>query len=173
MDAVHTLVLQNGWATTSLGQVAEMAGISRQTIYNLFGSRTSLVQAYIMFRLDEVLTQVDVIFTTTDDVEASLRRSVALFLEVFDSSIVDTVAANGANVEDLIPILTVTNEVATTHLAQLISRQAPALSDDEAIIYADAIARLALTHALAPTIPHDEAVERVTRVALRMLGWNR
>lgn len=169
LESMDALVRQDGWAATGLAKVAVEAGISRQSIYNEFGSRQGLVRAWVMFRLDRLLSAIDVIFANSDDTESALRESLTLFFDAFDSSIVETVAAQGTELDDLIPILTDTNQEATRRLSILLGRRYTSLTERDSVVYADAVARLALGHALAPTISHQEAADRIVVIALRVL----
>ncbi|WP_156745924.1 TetR/AcrR family transcriptional regulator, partial [Mycobacterium sp. 1423905.2] len=44
LDAMRDLLLTRDWSAITLSDVARTAGISRQTIYNEFGSRQGLAQ---------------------------------------------------------------------------------------------------------------------------------
>ncbi len=49
LDAAERLFLENGYAGTSIASIAQEAGLSVQTIYKVFGSKSGLVKA-IYFR---------------------------------------------------------------------------------------------------------------------------
>ncbi len=48
LDAMRDLLLTRDWSAITLSDVARAAGISRQTIYNEFGSRQGLAQGYAL-----------------------------------------------------------------------------------------------------------------------------
>src|SRR5438093_3640928 len=58
LDATDALLRERPWAEVTLAEVAKEAGISRQTIYNEFGSRIALAQAYVLREGDRFLTGV-------------------------------------------------------------------------------------------------------------------
>ena len=45
LDAAHHLFLEKGYAATSIEAIAEHAQVARQTVYDAFGDRTSLLYA--------------------------------------------------------------------------------------------------------------------------------
>lgn len=45
LDAMRELLTRRDWSSITLAAVAEAAGVSRQTIYNEFGSRQALPRA--------------------------------------------------------------------------------------------------------------------------------
>ncbi len=47
------------WSSITLSDVAKAAGISRQTIYNEFGSRQGLAQGYALRLADRLVDQID------------------------------------------------------------------------------------------------------------------
>ena len=59
LDAVHDLLADRRWAEVTMGEVAERAGVSRQTVYNTFGGRDGLSQAYVIREADRFLVVVE------------------------------------------------------------------------------------------------------------------
>src|SRR5204863_4824446 len=59
LDGMRDLLLTRDWSSITLSAVASAAGISRQTIYNEFGSRQGLAQGYAMRLADRLVDAVD------------------------------------------------------------------------------------------------------------------
>ncbi len=55
LDAVDALLAERTWAKLSMGEVARRAGLSRQTLYNEFGSRTEFAEAMVMREAERLL----------------------------------------------------------------------------------------------------------------------
>ena len=55
LDAMREELLAKDWSAITLSDVARTAGVSRQTIYNEFGSRQGLAQAYAMRLADRLV----------------------------------------------------------------------------------------------------------------------
>ncbi len=58
LDGMRDLLLTRDWSSITLSDVAGAAGISRQTIYNEFGSRQGLAQGYAMRLADRLVDAV-------------------------------------------------------------------------------------------------------------------
>ncbi|MGH7436189.1 MAG: TetR/AcrR family transcriptional regulator, partial [Polyangiaceae bacterium] len=48
LGAATDLLREYKWSEVSMAAVAERAGVSRQTLYNEFGSRDEFAQSYVM-----------------------------------------------------------------------------------------------------------------------------
>src|ERR1700759_2085253 len=59
LDGMRELLLTRDWSSITLSDVAKAAGISRQTIYNEFGSRQGLAQGYALRLADRLVDQIE------------------------------------------------------------------------------------------------------------------
>ncbi len=59
LDAMRELLRSRDWSAVTLADVARAAGVSRQTIYNEFGSRQGLAQGYALRLADRLASLVD------------------------------------------------------------------------------------------------------------------
>ena len=57
LDGLRGLLLERDWSAVRMSDVAAASGVSRQTVYNEFGSRYGLAQAYAQ-RLDAHLAAI-------------------------------------------------------------------------------------------------------------------
>ncbi len=173
LDAVDELVRRNGWAATSIANVAELVGVSRQTLYKEFGSRQSIAEAYGGHRLDQLLSAVtDTVRTYADDVEVGFRLALGMFFDMVDEPLIQTVLSSRSTSAELIPLIRTFNERATEHLAALFRELNPDVSDYDAVVFADSIARIGAAHAVAPTLPREVAIDRMVRLIVVVLGAN-
>ena len=78
LDATDALLRERPWAEVTLAEVAKEAGISRQTIYNEFGSRTALAQAYVLREGDRFWYENDPALSSTvrDDLRSTRLSDV-------------------------------------------------------------------------------------------------
>lgn len=163
LDAMRTELLANDWSAITLSDVARTAGISRQTIYNEFGSRQGLAQAYAVRVADRM---VDAIGAAID---SNVGNVYAAFLEGFRMFFAESAAdplvislLTGAAKPDLLQII-------TTDSAPIINRSAQRLTDaflgswvgasaDDAGVLARSIVRLAMSYvSMPPEADHDVA----------------
>lgn len=131
LDAMRDLLVTRDWSAITLSDVARAAGISRQTIYNEFGSRQGLAQGYALRLADRL---VDTIHEALDAHVGNIYES---FLDAFRRFFADAAAD---------PLVTsLRTGVAKPDLLQLITT-------DSAVIITRASARLAsaLTHTWCP-----------------------
>ena len=59
IDAAVTLTTEDGWAAVTMARLADVVGVSRQTVYNEVGSKPLLAEAMILRELDRFLGVVD------------------------------------------------------------------------------------------------------------------
>ncbi|BBZ66179.1 TetR family transcriptional regulator [Mycolicibacterium insubricum] len=163
LDAMHDLLLTKDWSAVTLSDVAGAAGVSRQSIYNEFGSRQGLAQGYAL-RLGDRL--VDAI---TAAIEVNAGHAEQAFLDGFRSFFLASAAdplvvslQTGVAKPDLLQII-------TTDSAPIITRCSARLIDalvnswipigvNDAGVLARAVVRLAMSYvSMPPEADHDVA----------------
>ncbi len=167
LDAVGELLRDRNWAQVTMSDVADRAGVSRQTLYNSFGSRLSLAQAYVAREADRFLAAVDV---AVRGHQAEPRQALTAALEIFliaagrHPLVRAIISAEGG--EELLPLVTTRGgpllERATGHLADLLVETWPRLLPARAAPIADALVRLAISYA---ALPAGEPAETAATVA--------
>ncbi|AKS35390.1 TetR family transcriptional regulator [Mycolicibacterium goodii] len=163
LDGMRDLLLTRDWSAITLSHVAQAAGVSRQTIYNEFGSRQGLAEGYAMRLADRLVDAVD------DAINNNVGDVYAAFLEGFRAFFADSAAdplvislLTGAAKPDLLQII-------TTGSGPIITRSSARLqdtfqsswirsSDEDAGVLARAIVRLAMSYvSMPPEADHDVA----------------
>ena len=165
LDPMRELLTRRDWSSITLAAVAEAAGVSRQTIYNEFGSRQGLAQGYAIRLADRLVDAVDrAMSNNVGDIHAA-------FLEGFRSFFSDPAAdplvislLNGAAKPDLLQIITTDSGPIITRSAQrltsLFMHSWVKVSDDDAGILARAMVRLAISYvSMPPEADHDVAAD--------------
>ena len=80
LDGMRELLLTRDWSAITLSDVARAAGISRQTIYNEFGSRQGLAQGYALRLADRLVDAVDgAIQGNVGDIYAAFQEGFRAF----------------------------------------------------------------------------------------------
>jgi len=164
--AVDELARTQGWAATTMSHVAETAGVSRQTVYNEFGSRPALVEAYLLREIETLIAEVSTaVAAQASDARAALRTAFELFLKLASDEPIVEVLADRAEGGELGRMLTVVGRsIALEQLSPLIVATWPQVTRADADLLVDALARLAISHAMLPSAdPHDVA-DAVTRM---------
>jgi AcrR family transcriptional regulator len=166
IDAVDSLVRGRGWSATTMSDVAAAAGVSRQSVYNEFGTRQQLVQAYVLREIEALMTAVEVhVRAHHDDARTALAGAFTLFLDLASDEPLVQVIVAGAEGGELIRMLTsVGLGVASERIASLIEEVWPQAGRADAELVAASLARLAISHALVPTLGAPDAGAAVTRL---------
>jgi len=164
--AVDDLARSRGWSATTMADVAVAAGVSRQTVYNEFGSRQTLVEAYVLREIEAMVAGVeDTIRGSRDDARAAMHAAFGLFLKLAsDEPLVQVIVADAEGGE-LIRLLTgLGRQVAVERIGRLIVQVWPQVSVADAELLAESMARLAISHALLPTSGPEDTAAAVTRM---------
>ena len=163
LDAMRDLLLTRDWSAITLSDVARAAGISRQTIYNEFGSRQGLAQGYALRLADRL---VDTIHAALD---ANVGNIYESFLQGFRSFFAESASdplvislLSGVAKPDLLQLITTDSAPlitrASARLGLALTQTWVATSDEDAGVLARAIVRLALSYvSMPPEADHDVA----------------
>jgi AcrR family transcriptional regulator len=166
ITAVDELVRTRGWSATRMSDVAAAAGVSRQTLYNEFGSRQALVEAYLAREIDSLVVQVtEAVRANADDAHRALRVAFDLFLELASDEPVVRVIADDAEGGELHRLLTGLGQaLAGDRIADLIHEVWPQVGPAEARLLGESLVRLAISHALLPTQDPEATARDVGRM---------
>lgn len=166
LAAVDHLVRGQGWAATSMTDVARAAGVSRQTVYNEFGSRDGLIEAYVRREVEALVAGVeDGVREHAGDARTALAVAYEQFLRLASDEPLIKVIAAGTEGSELVAMLTGLGEsIATTRIGALITEVWPQVSTPDARLLSATLARLAVSHALLPTDNPQDSAGQVTRV---------
>ena len=166
LDAMDEHIRARGWAATRMSDVAKAAGVSRQTLYNEFGSRSALVEAYLSREIEGLVGQVsEAVRANADDAHRALRSAFELFLKLAsDEPVVQLIVAD-ADPGELIRLLTgIGQAVAGEQIAHLIPEVWPQVGSGDAQLLAETLVRLAISHALLPLGDPGEVADGVARM---------
>lgn len=166
IDAVAELVSTRGWSATTMSDVAAAAGVSRQTVYNEFGTRQDLVQAYVVREIETLVAAVETqVRAHADDAHAALSGAFGLLLRLASHEPLVRVIVADAEGGQLIRILTSTGlAVATERVGALIEQVWPQVGRHDARLIAESLARLAISHAIVPTAGPEASAAAVARL---------
>ena len=169
LDAAGALLADRTWAQVRMADVAERAGVSRQTVYNAFGSREGLALAYVSREAESFLANVAVaVSARSDDPTGALRAALALFLSAAETHpLVRAISAAPEGDELLVLVTTGGGPVlgpVTDGLARMICATWPEADADAAALAADTLVRLAISHAALPSGTPEETADRVARI---------
>jgi AcrR family transcriptional regulator len=155
LDGMRDELLTRDWSAITLSHVAKAAGISRQTIYNEFGSRHGLAQAYALRLADRLVDQIEgAIEGNVGDVYAAFAQG---FRDFFTESAADPLVISlltGDFKPDLLQLITTDSGPIITHCSQRLTATFVdswvKCGEEDAGVLARAIVRLAMSYVSMP-----------------------
>lgn len=168
LDAATDLLPDRGYAALRMADVAERAGVSRQTVYNEFGSKSALAQAVALRTASEFLEGIKQRLEGADGLLIAIEQAVVYTIEHARENRLVAAALGTEAGEDLLPLLTTKSEPILTAAAELAAEQyrefEPSLSAESAALLAETVVRLSLSHLVLPTHTAQDAASAVTAV---------
>jgi len=170
LDAVREELRTKGWAEVKMADVATRAGVSRQTLYNAFGSRGELAQAFVLREADLFLDAVQhAVSANRDDPVVALGAAFEVFLvAAAEDPMVRALLGGGAGADELLALVTTQGEPvlerATTRLNAFLLEGWPAIDPGKTLLLAEAVVRLAISYAALPTGPAGLTGEAVAQL---------
>ena len=168
LDAAAYAFSHEGWRRLTMSKVADRAGVSRQTVYNEFGSKQSLAEQLVMRELDVFLDVVRQRITEEDDFTAGVRSAVEGALQVArDNALLRTVLESGHTGDtDLLPFIFQSQGIidrATAFLYELVVVRFPdlPLRGDRLAVALESVVRLVLSHVTQPSRSPAETADDV------------
>ena len=176
VEAAVRLTSELGWAQVTMAKLADVVGVSRQTVYNEIGTKPGLAEAMTLRELERFLAVVSVAFDEhADDLVGAIRAASRSVLELAqDNRLLHAVvsATHGADTE-LLPLLTTNaGSLLATVKAVIAERiepydvQVPSARLDAAI---DMVVRVVLSHVMQPSGSPEDTAEGISWIAARVL----
>jgi AcrR family transcriptional regulator len=167
--AADDLLADREWQAITMADIARGAGVSRQTLYNEFGSRQEFAQAYVLREADRFVGIVErAIADHADDHEVALAAALTgVLAAATDSPLVHAIVADEPT-GGLLALVTTQGApvvgAATDRMAAVFVATWPELPERQARIAADCATRLAISHALLPTGSPNETATAIAAV---------
>lgn len=177
LDAAQAMTVASNWSDVTMARIAEAAGVSRQTVYNEFGSKPDLAAELVMRELGRFLDVVRSRLRDEDDVVDGIRAACEGALTLAESSPLLRAVLSSIHQRDndLVPLLTTESQgiidTARLTVVDVIRERHTALglSDVELDIAADAVVRLVLSHVMRPSVSSAEAADQIAWIARKIL----
>lgn len=169
LDGADDLLRDRPWSSISMADIARAGGVSRQTIYNEFGSREAFAQEYVLREADAFLVAIrDCVMQHTDDAAAAVEAAFHLFLEAAAERPLIRAIASGDGTDGLLALVTTDGgpvlQIASDRLAAIIGEGWPQAPADDIRLLAETMVRLGISHAALPAGDPGTAAAAVTRL---------
>ncbi|MGK2877945.1 MAG: TetR family transcriptional regulator [Solirubrobacterales bacterium] len=167
LDAAGELMQDAPWTEISMAAIATQAGVSRQTLYNEFGSRDVFAQTFALRAADRFLLEVEEAFTAhPDDPHRALEFGFRRFLELAQTDpMVRHIVVRDPGADELLSLFTTRGgpvvDLATRRLASRMTETWPQVAPEQARTLAEGLVRLGISHAGLPTSEPDGAAREV------------
>lgn len=165
LDGMRDLLCSKDWSSITLSDVARTAGVSRQTIYNEFGSRQGLAEGYALRLADRLVgAVVQAIENNVGDVQAAFLQGFRVFFTESASDPLVISLLTGVAKPDLLQIITIDSAPIITHCSQRLTEAFMGswvqTTEEDAGVLARAIVRLAMSYvSMPPEADHDVAAD--------------
>jgi AcrR family transcriptional regulator len=178
LDAAAEVFAEHGWRRLTMGKVADRAGVSRQTVYNEFGTKPQLAEELVFRELEGFLTLVRTRIEGQEDPVSAIGAAVEGALTMATQNPLLKAVLDSAHQGDteLLPFITQSealidrarSAVAETILARFLDLP---LNAQQIEIAADAVVRIVLSHVTQPArLPAEVALEMTWMVSAIIKG---
>jgi AcrR family transcriptional regulator len=158
LDAALDELGQRSWGDITMADIAQAAGVSRQTLYKEFGSRDEFAQVLALREADRFLVAVErAIDAHLDDPAAALSAAFDVFLMAAAENPLVRAAVVGDGAEELLALFTTHGksliEWAAERLTAAMVAGWPQAPREDAELLAECLVRLAISYAALPKGP--------------------
>jgi AcrR family transcriptional regulator len=167
LDAGRELLRDRAWAQVTMAEIAAAAGVSRQTLYNEFGTRDEFGQALLIREGSRLLDAVEqTIAAHADDPLAALTAGLECLLTIATTDPFVRLLLGDDGTGGLLPLLTTQSrpvlDWASERVAATIRSHWPQAASVDLGALADTLVRLAISHVTAPRDPPARTAEAIT-----------
>ncbi len=177
LAAATRFTAEHGWASLTMAKLADLVGVSRQTVYNEIGGKPQLAEAIVMNELQMFLGLVDSAFhDNPDDLVEAIEAAAYRVLELAgrDPLMHAILSSRQGADSELLPLLTTNSEALLDAAGQMIREHVATyevnLEGHRVEVLIDMVVRLVLSHVMQPTGDPAETAETVAWIAARVLA---
>jgi AcrR family transcriptional regulator len=166
LDAALDQLEERGWSEITMAQVARSAGVSRQTLYNEFGSREEFTQALVARETARFLVAVEeAVNDHLREPAVALSAAFDVFLTAAAENPLVRTMVSGESSEGLLALFTTQGrpivEGAAGRLTAVIVAGWPQVNLKSAELLSECLVRLAISYASLPKGPSSMSAASV------------
>ena len=176
LAAAAQMTAESGWSGVTMAALAERVGVSRQTVYNEWGSRDRLAEAMVLRELGAFLDEVDAGFDAhPDDLQASVADAIGRVLGLVRVNPLlraIVTATHGAETE-LVPLLTTRADVVIAVASERVRDRLicyPGVCSESLDVTTDMLVRTVLSHVMQPSAQSQDAPAMLAAAVARLLA---
>ncbi|SEM00040.1 TetR/AcrR family transcriptional regulator [Streptacidiphilus jiangxiensis] len=176
LDAAYAQVAAVGWSKLGIAGLAREAGVSRQTVYNEFGTKEAIADALVAREVDRFMTGIVAELDAHPEglLPAATAGVTFVLRQAADNSLVKAVltAARGGTDEGLLSYLTIRQEpvfdVATALLDAYAETAWPEVDAHSRSLAVETIVRLTVSHIVQPHGAPEQSAARIALITTRV-----
>jgi AcrR family transcriptional regulator len=177
LDAAYDLVVARGWSAARMADIASAVGLSRQTLYNEFGSKDGLAREVVLRETRRFLDGITAVLDEHTEPQQAVEAAALFTIEGASDNpllkaILTSTDEDGPH-QELLALLTTRSEpvllTAQSVLVEHLRGEWPELDPDDVADAAEVAVRLVLSHLVLPTDPAEVVARRLGRVLSRFL----
>ncbi|WP_328806766.1 TetR family transcriptional regulator [Streptacidiphilus fuscans] len=182
LDAAYAQVAAEGWGKLGIAGVARAAGVSRQTVYNEFGTKDAIGLALVEREAERFMIGIAAeLDAHRESLEAAATAGVTFVLRAAaDNPLIKAVmtSARGGD-EHLLTYLTTRGEpvfdTATAMLDAYATDAWPEVDAESRSLAVEAIVRLTVSHIVQPLAAPEQSAARIAKITARIAypDWQR
>lgn len=164
-DAARDQVQQRPWADVTMADIARAAGVSRQTLYNEFGTRDEFSAAFVIREGERFLDAVEqAVREHLDDPAAAVEAALEVFLTTAGEDPLVRLLLSDDGTGGMLPLVTTQSMPVVTwasaRIALVMRDGWPRASEHDAQLLAETLVRLAISYVTVPKgTPHATAAD--------------
>jgi AcrR family transcriptional regulator len=174
LDVAWERAAEVSWSQVRMADLADEVGVSRQTIYNEFGSKDDLVLALFEREKDRFLAGFEQQMTAGAHFDAAMRASIMWLLdEVLEHRVLSRMVADAraGSTDGLIPLLTVHSDAiikpVREQVVQMLMERWPKLDREAAQVSTEHTVRFILGQLVTPTdLDRDRMVDGILAMTM-------
>lgn len=178
--AAIDITAREGWSAVTMARLADVVGVSRQTVYNEVGSKPSLAEAMVAHELDRFLAVVRGAFDRhPDDLPEAIHDAARGVLELAGDNVLLRAVASATHGSDteLLPLLTTRANTlvaeAATFVASRVRAYRSGLADEQTDVLIDTLVRTVLSHVVQPSATPGRTADGLAWLTARVLDDRR
>jgi AcrR family transcriptional regulator len=177
LDAAGAAFREEGWRRLTMAKIADRAGVSRQTVYNEFGTKQQLAEQLIMRELETFLAIVRERFEAESEFVPAVRSAVeGALVTAQRNPLLRSVLESDQNGDaDLLPFIVQSQWLVDRATAFLVELVAGRFSDlpmpaDRLEVALESVVRLVLSHVTRPSRPPHETADDLAFIVAAVLA---
>jgi AcrR family transcriptional regulator len=164
LDAAYDVVVAGRWESARMLDVAATAGVSRQTLYNEFGSKDALAEALAMREAERFIEGNETFLNASHferPVDAVAAVTASTLRQAADNPLLKASLTN--DVGGLLPFLTSRGEpvvaAGRASMERYFHENWPHLPDADVVLAAEALTRLTISYLVLPSDSEDASAD--------------